>query len=95
MSIKDWADAIPHYYDDLHPEDEANQPAPRARQYVTSSTRRWDGHYPRNQTTHIVVYRLDYLPNAWMPACRRVIRGTVSATPPLRLCKRCVRETGG
>ena len=92
MSIRDQCDAIPHYYDDLNPADEANWP--QTRRYVTSSTRRWDGHYPKNQTSHIVVYQLDYLPDAWMPACRRVIRGTVSDTPPLRLCKRCQFEVG-
>ncbi len=75
-----------------HPDDPVNWPP--ARQYATSSTRRRDGHYPSNQTSHIVVYRLDYPPDAWMPACRRVIRGTVSDTPPLRLCQRCVREVG-
>ncbi len=92
MSIKDWADAIPGYYDDLHPEDGANWP--QTRQYVTSSTRRRDGHYPKNQTSHIVVRRLDYLPDAWWPACQRVIRGTVSDRPPLRLCKRCTWQVG-
>ncbi len=91
MSLLDQQAAIPHYYDDYHPDDSANWPAPR--QYVTSQMRKHDGSYPSNQTSHIVVARLDYLPDAWMPACRRVIRGTVSDSPPLRLCKRCVWET--
>ncbi len=78
---------------DAHPDDAGNWPL--GRRYVTSNQRRFDGHHPRNQTSHIVVYRLDYLPDAWMPACRRVIRGTVSDQPPLRLCKRCQFEVGG
>ncbi len=75
---------------DDHPDDDANWPA--RRQYVTS-TQTHHGATPA-RTSHIVVRRLDYLPDAWMPACQRVIRGTVSATPPLRLCKRCQREVG-
>ncbi len=90
MSLLDAQAAELDYTD--HPGDGANWP--QTRQYVTSSTRRRDGYCPSNQTSHIVVYRLDYLPDAWMAACRRVIRGTVSDQPPLRLCKRCKREVG-
>ncbi len=91
MSMQAWQEAAELPIDD-HPDDAGNWPL--GRRYATSSTRRRDGHYPRNQTSHIVVYRVDYLPDAWMPACRRVIRGTVSDTPPLRLCQRCQREVG-
>ncbi len=90
MSILDQQAAIPHYYDDYHPDDSANWP--QRRQYVTSTQTRHGANPAR--TSHVVVARLEYLPDGWLAACRRVIRGTVSATPPLQLCTNCQRGVG-
>ena len=85
-----WRDAIPGYYDD----DRAEGPvtwAPR-RTYVTSAQ-----HHPssnRARVSHIVSQRLDYLPDGWRAACSKVIRGTESPTPVLRVCPRCLQAVG-
>ncbi len=73
-----------------HPDDPVNWPTHH--QYVTSTQKQRGGRPVR--VAHIVAVRCDWLPDGYRAACSRVIRGQVSATPPLRVCPRCTREAG-
>ncbi len=82
-----WMDAIPGYYDDAHPEDEANWPV--AHQYVVCRGPRYGG--ARAQYTHIVTKTIDYLPDAYSTYCSTTKRGRLVDGPSAEhpLCKKC------